>query len=278
MAFQQGRVVRRDLLDRLPECFHLVVAVVGEIFNAREQHHRRGVFDDERVLVHSCRAAVADDASDASIAAVVHGGIQAAFVNEALGVEIVLNVAGFGTFGCSPRGTISPTRPGSHAPLGGLLQRDSDIHRLTGRGGEPLHDDVVRPGGEGLTNPVAALVAPMHLRFAVLEIDGAKIVLGRSGFRKIKLHQECRNGAVRFGILLDGTFIHALECKRSGFAVFSVQHHLPHLRKNVRDLRRLQGPLPRHEQAFVVEKDLLRVRIAHQLDIHGSIAGGESSR
>ena len=84
MPFQQGRIVRGDLFDRLPEGFHFVVAVVGEIFNAREQHHRRGVFDDQSVLVHPGRAAVADDANHASVAAVVHGGIQAAFVNEAL--------------------------------------------------------------------------------------------------------------------------------------------------------------------------------------------------
>src|SRR5450755_3342756 len=39
---------------------------------------------------------------------------------------------------------------------------------------------------------------------------------------------------------------------------------------------RLQGPLPRHEQTLVMEKDLFRVRIAHQLDVHRSIAGGKT--
>ena len=80
----------------------------------------------------------------------------------------------------------------------------------------------------------------MNLDLTVLEIDGAEIVFDRRGFRKIKLHQECRNGAVRLGILLDGAFIHALDGERHRFAVFPVQHHLPHLRKNVRDLGSLQ--------------------------------------
>ena len=70
--------------------------------------------------------------------------------------------------------------------------------------------------------------------------------------------------------------VHALECERHGFAVFPIQHHLPHLRKDVRDLRRLQRPLPRHEQALVVEEDLLGVGIAHQFDVHRSVAGGEA--
>jgi hypothetical protein len=127
-----------------------------------------------------------------------------------------------------------------------------------------------------LTKPVAVLVGPGDLHLTVLEIDGTEIVPDRRGFRKIKLHQECRNGAVRLGILLDGTFIHVLDCEIHGFAMSPVQHHLPHLRKDVRDLGGFQGPLPRHEQAFVVEKDLLRVGIAHQLDHHGSIAGDET--
>ena len=131
---KQGRIVRGDLFDRLPERFHLVVAEVGEMLDAREQHHRRGVFDDQRVLVHPGRAAVAHDAGHAGVAAVVHGGVQTAFVDEALRVEIVLHVAGFGAFGCSPGGAVAPGRPGSHAPLRGLLQRDPDVHRLTGWG------------------------------------------------------------------------------------------------------------------------------------------------
>ena len=75
---------------------------------------------------------------------------------------------------------------------------------------------------------------------------------------------------------LIGTFIHVLESERHGFAVFSRQHHLPHLRKDVRDVGCLHGLLPRHEQAFVVKKNLLRVGIAHQFDVHRSIAGGEA--
>jgi hypothetical protein len=81
---------------------------------------------------------------------------------------------------------------------------------------------------------------------------------------------------VRPCIQLDGAFIHFLESEFDGFAVFSVQHHLPHLRKYIRDLGRLEGPLPRHEQAFMVEQNLFRVRIARRLDIHRAIAGDET--
>ena len=90
------------------------------------------------------------------------------------------------------------------------------------------------------------------------------------------MHEKRRDGEVRQGVLLDRAVVHALESERHGFAVLSGQHHLPHLRKNVRDLGGLQGPLPRHEQAFVVKENLLSVRIAHQFDGHRSIAGGET--
>jgi Domain of unknown function (DUF5060)/Protein of unknown function (DUF4038) len=178
--------------NRLPESFHLVVAVVGEMLNAGEQHHRSSVFDGQRVLVHQGRAAVANQTGHARVTAVVHRGVQTAFVNEALRVEIVLSVAGFGALGCSPGGAVAPGRPGSHVPLHGLPQRDSNIHRLTGRGDEPLDHSVVRPGSERLTKPVTVLVSPGDLDFTVLEIDRAEIVLDRGGFRKIKLHQSFR--------------------------------------------------------------------------------------
>jgi hypothetical protein len=81
---------------------------------------------------------------------------------------------------------------------------------------------------------------------------------------------------VRPCIQLDGAFVHFLESEFDGFAVFSLQHHLPHLRKYIRDLGRLEGPLPRHEQAFVAEENPLRIRVAGRLDIHRSIAGDET--
>ena len=127
-----------------------------------------------------------------------------------------------------------------------------------------------------MTHPVAALVAPADLHLGALEVDGAEIVPGRRGLRGLEPHQERRNGEVRFGILLDRTFTHALDGERHGFVVFPLQLHLPHLREDVRDVRRLDGPLPRHEQALVVEEDLLRIGIAHQLDVHRAIAGHEA--
>src|ERR1017187_718922 len=90
------------------------------------------------------------------------------------------------------------------------------------------------------------------------------------------MHEECRDGEVRVGILLDRAVVYMLESERHGFAVFSGQHHLPHLGKDVGDLGSLQGLVPRHQQAFVVKEDLFRVGIAHQLDGHRSIAGGEA--
>ena len=93
VPLQQGRIVRGDLFHRLPQRFHLVLAVVGEIFNAREQHHGRRILDDQSVLVHPGRAAVANHAGHAGVAAVVHGGIQTALVNQPLLVEVLLNVA-----------------------------------------------------------------------------------------------------------------------------------------------------------------------------------------
>ena len=276
MPLQQRGIIRRDSFDRLAQGFNFVLAVIRIIFDARKQNHRRRILDDKRAFFHARRSAVANDASHAGVAAVVHGGVQTAFVNQPLFVGVLPNVAGFDALKCSPGGVVAPSHPVAHAPLRGLLQRDSDIDGLTRRSGEPLDHDVVRAGSECLTSPVAALVRPGDFYFTVLEIDGAEIVLDRRGFRKIKLHQERRDCEVRLGILLDGAFIHALDSKRHGFGVFAVQHHLPHLRKDVRDVGRLQRVLPRHEQAFVVEKDLLRVGIAHQLDVHRAIAGNET--
>ena len=36
---QQRRIVRSELLHCLPQRFHLLLAIVGESFNARKQHH-----------------------------------------------------------------------------------------------------------------------------------------------------------------------------------------------------------------------------------------------
>ena len=148
--------------------------------------------------VHSGRAAVANHADHSGVAAVVHGGIQTALVNQPLLVEVLLDLA---SGPCSPTGCALPLRAFRPADL---CQRDSDIHRLSSRGGEPLDHDVVGPGREGPTKPVAALVAPVHLHLAALEIDGAQIVLDRRGLRKIEAHQECRNCGVRIVFRLMG--------------------------------------------------------------------------
>jgi hypothetical protein len=76
-----------------------------------------------------------------------------------------------------------------------LCERDADIHRLSSRGGEPLHYDAVGPGREGPPNPFAALVCPVNLQLGAFEIDRAQIVLDRRGFRKIQTHRECQGPA-----------------------------------------------------------------------------------
>ena len=60
------------------------------------------------------------------------------------------------------------------------------------------------------------------------------------------------------------------------FVVFSVQHHLPYLRKDTCDVGRLEV-LMRHKHAFVTESDLLRVWIAEHVNIDRPIAGDEKS-
>ena len=102
VPLQQCRIIRRDSFHRLPQGFHLVFAVVGEIFDAREQHHGRRILDHQRVSIHPGRAAVANDADHPGVAAVVHGGIQTALVNQPLLVEVLPNVAGFDALGLLP--------------------------------------------------------------------------------------------------------------------------------------------------------------------------------
>ena len=51
--FQQRRIVRCELLHRLPQRFHLLLAVVGERFNARQQHHGHRILDHQRVAIHA---------------------------------------------------------------------------------------------------------------------------------------------------------------------------------------------------------------------------------
>ena len=80
---------------------------------------------------------------------------------------------------------------------------------------------------------------------------------------------------MRPGIRLDRALFHFLESEFNSFLIFSIQYHLPHLRENVCDLWSLKGPSPRHQQTFMMEENLFRVRIARHFDIHRSIAGGE---
>ena len=96
MTFQEARIVGSELLDGLPESFHLVVTVVGKMLNAGEQHHGGRVLDVQSISVHFGGAAAANDASHSSVAAIVHRGVQAALVNQPLLAGILLNLAGVG--------------------------------------------------------------------------------------------------------------------------------------------------------------------------------------
>jgi hypothetical protein len=68
-------------------------AIVGERFNARKQHHGRSILDHQRVAIHAGRATVAHHAGDAGVAAVVHRGIQNAFEDQPLLVEVLVEFA-----------------------------------------------------------------------------------------------------------------------------------------------------------------------------------------
>ena len=86
-------IVRGEFFHRLPQRFHLLLAVVGEMFNAREQHHGRRILDHQRVAIHAGRAAVANHAGHAGVAAVVHRGIQNALEDQPLLVEVLVDIA-----------------------------------------------------------------------------------------------------------------------------------------------------------------------------------------
>ena len=58
------------------------------------------------------------------------------------------------------------------------------------------------------------------------------------------------------------------------FVVFPLEHHLPHLREDARDVRSLEM-LVRHEYAFVAEGNLLRVGVAGHIDVDRAIAGDQ---
>ena len=237
----------------------LVVAEVGEIFNACEKQHGVRVLNHQRVTIHAGRSAAAHHANHSGEAAVILGRIQDALVNQSLLVRVLVNVVCFNPFRgcywiycrwseCCPVGRrgvdssmAAPVHPGNHAPIRGLLQCNPHIHGLTRRSSEPLNYGVVRPRCENLPNPVAALIGPMHLRLSRLEIEGAEIIPDLCRFGKIELHEKRRDCEVRLGVLLDRAVIHVLESERHGYAVFSGQHQLPHLRKNIGDVWSLQG-------------------------------------
>ena len=77
---------------------------------------------------------------------------------------------------------------------------------------------------------------------------------------------------MRFGVRLHRTLTHALERQGHRLGVLPVELELPHLREDVRDFRRLDGLIPRHEQALVMEEHPLVVRLTQQFDPHRAIA------
>jgi hypothetical protein len=84
-----------ELFHRLPQRLHFVLAVVGEPFDASEKHHGRRILDHQRVAIHAGRSALAHHPNHTGEAAVVHGGIQTAFVNQPLFVAVLPNLVGF---------------------------------------------------------------------------------------------------------------------------------------------------------------------------------------
>lgn len=177
-ACEQSRVIRRERFHRLPYGFHLRFAVFGEMFDAREQHYRRRILDHERVAIHPCRAAVANHARHAGVAAVVYRGIENALEDEALLIEVLMGVAlgggwtgGASTASGGSAGSAAPAaRAGSaHTPASaaaasrGPSHRNPHIQRLPLGRREPLDHNVIGPGRERLAHPFAAFVRPVDL-------------------------------------------------------------------------------------------------------------------
>ena len=161
----------RDLLRRGAREIDMVVAISKllsrefqhvqmELLQMSELCHKEGALlkvilenayltDELKIIACRCceraevGAAGENHAGHSGVAAVVHGGIQTAFVNQPLFVAVLPNLVGFDTlrggyFGgrsrrsrgeCSPVGRggansrmAAPVHPGTHAPFRGLLQ------------------------------------------------------------------------------------------------------------------------------------------------------------
>ena len=155
------------------------------------------------------------------------------------------------------------------------LHGDSNIHRLSFRGGEPLHHDVVGPRREGPANPLAALVRPVNLQLGAFEIDRAEIVLDRRGFGILQTHRECRAPPpnpppARWGsCAIRRSRVCAASWYFPSSSICRTCGKMPAM------LGASNGLLCGSEQAFVAEDDLLRVGIAGRLDTHRPVAGDE---
>ena len=136
-----------------------------------------------------------------------------------------------------------------------------------------LDHEVVGPGGKSLTNPLTTLICPVNLHLRALEINRAEIIFDRRAFRILKTHGEPRASAESHSTPWDGVCVPFLVGECRCVVVFAVQQHLPHLRKNIRDVGRLGGPPMRHIQHFVSERNLFGIGIACQLNGHASSAG-----
>ena len=273
---QQRRIVRGDFFQRLPGRFHLLLAVVRKIINAREQHDRRRVLNDQRVSIHPGRAAVADHAGHAGVAPVAHGRIQTALVNQPLLVEVHLDVALSAT--ATARRSARPAASSAAPACRARRHRDADIHRLSFGSGEPLDHEIVGPGSKSLTNPLAALIRPVDLHLGALEINRAEIVLDRPRFSENqaawRIHRHRRHPirlpewgwreiSDRRVARLRGYFPSSIICRTCG--------RISAMLGASAGLRR--GAI----QHFMAERNLFGVGIALQLDVHGSSAREESA-
>ena len=228
----------------------LILAVVGEMFDAREQHHGRCILDYQRVAVHTGRAAVANHAGHAGVAAVVHRGIENAFEDQPLLVEVLVGIgqcargSSGGLCAAAPAARGQSSSPAAAPAARRPLHGDSNVQRLSFRGGEPLHHDVVGPRREGPANPLAALVRPVNLQLGAFEIYRAEIVFHRRGFGILQMHRESRAAPTK-PAPRDGGLVPFLIAESGSVVVFSVQQHLPHLRENTGDLGCFEWPLMR---------------------------------
>ena len=155
------------------------------------------------------------------------------------------------------------------------LHGDSNVQRLSFRGGEPLHHHIVGPRREGAANPLAALVRPVNLQLGAFEIDRAEIVFHRRGFGILQMHRERRAPppnpppAEWWSCATPHTRVCAASWYLPSSSICRTCGKIPAI------LGASKGLLCGVNRLSCRKTDLLGVGIARRLDTHRPVAGNE---